>query len=428
MIARENWEVLVYWIKEETNQAEHLFKLGVHQQSAGYFKESVQTLEQVAKLFLKESNYKRYFQIQLSLIAMHAEMENFDEIAQIRKHLVDFVWKQKELSKDSTIFHYLLGMCYLKQRKSDTAQQHFNQALAQSIQLQKVAQEHGDKIQLLNIKINLCFISYGFINLLYQKEDQMPAAVQELNNMGELLEQCKALDTELKLKRLEPSPATASLSQVLKSSKEEVQKLELAYLLLKANILRKEKKYNSAEQMYWVCYELSQKSLEKKYLAAFLFYFMGSNYMAKADYEQASIFLNLAKKSIQPEVFKKLYKNIGQALGKLKENIISYDIVVNFNNKLLVEKQKGSVNFKNQFILLDMLRLFVTNPGTVYSKEALVEKVWKQKYDPCVHDNKIYVTVKRLRELVEPDYSNPKYIFRKKEGYYFDKTVKILLK
>ena len=87
----------------------------------------------------------------------------------------------------------------------------------------------------------------------------------------------------------------------------------------------------------------------------------------------------------------------------------------------------GRIDFKNQFILLDLLRLFVQNQGTVYSKEFLVEHVWKQPYDPVVHDNKIYVTIKRLRKLIEPDFDKPKYIFRAKNGYYMNKSARVLL-
>ena len=414
----------------ETNQAEHLFKLGNHQLAAGDLKESAQTLKAAGESFLKEAQYNRYVKVQIRLITIYVEMENFDQIDQVRKSLVDVIWRQKESGVDQVIFHYVLGMCYFKQNQREAAQQHFNQGLAQAIQEQKIAEENNNTVQLLKSKIDMSFISYGFVCLLYSDNYQIPAAVQELTNMGQLLEQCKAMEAELKLKSWETTSSlpTPPLSQTLKTIKADLQKLDIGYQLVKANILGREKKYDSAEKLYWVCYELSQKNIEKKYLSPYLFYSMGINYMEKEDYAQASIFLNLAKKSIHPNVFKKLYRVVNAALEKLKENIVSYDIVVNFDNKLLIEKQKGNVNFKNQFILLDMLRLFVTNPGTVYSKEALVEKVWKQQYDPCTHDNKIYVTVKRLRELVEPDYSHPKYIFRKKEGYYFDKGVKILLK
>jgi DNA-binding response OmpR family regulator len=53
--------------------------------------------------------------------------------------------------------------------------------------------------------------------------------------------------------------------------------------------------------------------------------------------------------------------------------------------------------------------------------------VWKQDYDPGIHDNKIYVTIKRLRKLIEPDYEKPRYIFRAKNGYYLNKNTKVLL-
>ena len=69
----------------------------------------------------------------------------------------------------------------------------------------------------------------------------------------------------------------------------------------------------------------------------------------------------------------------------------------------------------------------MTTPGQVYSKEEIVNKIWQQNYDPRVHDNKLYVTIKRLRRLIEPENDKPKYLFRAKNGYYFNKDVKVLL-
>ena len=74
-----------------------------------------------------------------------------------------------------------------------------------------------------------------------------------------------------------------------------------------------------------------------------------------------------------------------------------------------------------------MLKLFISRQGEVFTKEYLVERVWKQDYNPDVHDNKIYVTIKRLRKMIEPDYDKPKYIFRAKNGYYLNKATKIQL-
>nr|WP_295905720.1 hypothetical protein [uncultured Bdellovibrio sp.] len=47
-------------------------------------------------------------------------------------------------------------------------------------------------------------------------------------------------------------------------------------------------------------------------------------------------------------------------------------------------------------------------------------KVWSQIYDPDLHDNLIYVSIKRLRTLIEPDLESPRYILRDRKGYYFN--------
>ena len=120
-----------------------------------------------------------------------------------------------------------------------------------------------------------------------------------------------------------------------------------------------------------------------------------------------------------------MIKNYIDKLGGDSQQV--YDLIFSEDNHSVFEKKLGKIDFKNQFILLDLLRLFVQNQGTVYSKEYLVENVWKQNYDPAVHDNKIYVTIKRLRKLIEPDYEKPKYIFRAKNGYYMNKSAKIFL-
>lgn len=104
-----------------------------------------------------------------------------------------------------------------------------------------------------------------------------------------------------------------------------------------------------------------------------------------------------------------------------------YDIVFNSSTHSVIEKQLGRIDFNNQFILMDLLRLFLLNPGVSFSKEQLVRLIWKQSYNPAVHDNKIYVTIKRLRQLIEPSVERPRYIFRSKNGYYLNKDISIFI-
>lgn len=97
-----------------------------------------------------------------------------------------------------------------------------------------------------------------------------------------------------------------------------------------------------------------------------------------------------------------------------------YDFYVNEEARLVQEKDKGPIDFKNQHILFDLALLFIKNPGQRYSKEDLVEAIWKQIYDPELHDNLIYVSIKRLRTLLEPDMESPRYILRDRKGYYLN--------
>jgi len=67
----------------------------------------------------------------------------------------------------------------------------------------------------------------------------------------------------------------------------------------------------------------------------------------------------------------------------------------------------------------DLLRLFVTNRGKVFSREQLLESVWKN--GGMGGDLRtVDVHIRRLREKIERNPSQPEYIFTKwGVGYYF---------
>ena len=66
----------------------------------------------------------------------------------------------------------------------------------------------------------------------------------------------------------------------------------------------------------------------------------------------------------------------------------------------------------------DLLALFASHPGNVFSREALLETVWK--YDYLGDLRTVDVHIRRLREKIETNPSDPEYIFTKwGVGYYF---------
>ena len=68
----------------------------------------------------------------------------------------------------------------------------------------------------------------------------------------------------------------------------------------------------------------------------------------------------------------------------------------------------------------ELVRFLAQNAGQVFSREALLEKVWGYEYYGDVRT--VDVTVRRTREKLEPDQTNYRFILTKRGvGYYFEK-------
>ncbi len=66
----------------------------------------------------------------------------------------------------------------------------------------------------------------------------------------------------------------------------------------------------------------------------------------------------------------------------------------------------------------DMMELFATHPGKVYSRDQLLDTIWGRDYPGDVRT--VDVHVRRLREKIEPNPGQPEYIHTKwGVGYYF---------
>ena len=78
----------------------------------------------------------------------------------------------------------------------------------------------------------------------------------------------------------------------------------------------------------------------------------------------------------------------------------------------------GSTAFSTTAKEFDLLQLFITNRGKVFSREALLETVWK--YDYTGDARTVDVHIRRLREKIERNPAQPEFIFTKwGVGYYF---------
>lgn len=91
------------------------------------------------------------------------------------------------------------------------------------------------------------------------------------------------------------------------------------------------------------------------------------------------------------------------------------DMQLNMNNRSVQINGKEVNLTAKEF---DLLQLFVTNRGKVFSRESLLETIWK--YDYLGDLRTVDVHIRRLREKIEKTPSQPEYIFTKwGVGYYF---------
>ena len=107
------------------------------------------------------------------------------------------------------------------------------------------------------------------------------------------------------------------------------------------------------------------------------------------------------------------YINVDSDNTSMKHGVLTINI-----DKYEVRKNDKIIDLTlREFELLKFLSL---QPEKIYSREALLEKVWGYEYYGDVRT--VDVTVRRLREKIEDDPSNPKFVVtRRGVGYYFAK-------
>ena len=136
--------------------------------------------------------------------------------------------------------------------------------------------------------------------------------------------------------------------------------------------------------------------------------------------------------------------NIRELLARVKANLRKYDIVSNIEkvhqdnqNKeisnitrtniitigaLTLDLDRFEAMINNQIVDLtlrefEVLRFLAQEPGQVVTRETLLEKVWGYEYFGDIRT--VDVTVRRIREKIEEDTSNPRILITKRGvGYY----------
>ena len=107
-----------------------------------------------------------------------------------------------------------------------------------------------------------------------------------------------------------------------------------------------------------------------------------------------------------------------EALKLAKENakvIVKGEMKIDCESRRVIIGEKEINLTAKEF---DLLELLAMNPGKVYSRENLLNIVWGYEYPGDART--VDVHIRRLREKIETNPSDPKYVYTKwGVGYYF---------
>lgn len=125
----------------------------------------------------------------------------------------------------------------------------------------------------------------------------------------------------------------------------------------------------------------------------------------KANLRKNDIMLNLEKEKNSNNEEKGLKRANILKIGVLTLDLDRFEVMV--NDKII------DLTLRE----FEVLKFLATEPGQVVTRETLLEKVWGYEYYGDIRT--VDVTVRRIREKIEKDTSNPKILMTKRSvGYY----------
>jgi DNA-binding winged helix-turn-helix (wHTH) protein len=359
-------------------KAKNLFEVGKLHWELGDFIAAIEKLREACVHYQEAGDHRSYIKAQSLILRMYTEMEDAKMVQTTQDGLESYIRRQ-DIQLSSTAY-CTLALCASHKQNFRLALDYLEKALA--LALAEDAKE------------DICYAVHG-LAATYCSLGRFEDALREIYNLRVFF-------------------------QVLK-----LPEVEISSQIMNGYVFVHLKRFDEAIEVFWKAMD-QLKAQKNLYMYVSLLYAMGFTHAESGDSDLARTYLVLAKQMVDPTNFAFLNRRIMEQLKRVSQSDEPhFDLVFNATNNSVMERKKGRIDFKNQFILLDMLKLFLRNPGEVYSKEDLVKAVWRQDYDPGVHDNKIYVTIKRLRQLIEPDFDKPKYIYRAKNGYYLNRNAKV---
>lgn len=357
--------------------ADTFYELGTLYTDKGELKKAEPRFRQAADVFLKLNSFKEYLKCQNKLFRVLMEMGRSQEIEILNSQL-KYQIKENDIQASAALL-YTQALFFFYAKNFEDCEKALDESLRLSLQEDS--------------KEDICNALFGQARLFFIQGKQEQA--------------------EKKIKNLEIFFDVIQLPDI-----------KVATHFLMTEMQMKQGQYTKALELIWKCHDIL-KSNPNPFFRSYLFVNFSLCYFNLGNSDLSKHHLKLARQAIKEDEHINSLRMLQRAESIIGGDEPEYDLVLHKENATVKEKQLGEIAVKNQFILLEMLNLFLSHQGKTFSKEDLAKMIWDQEYDPSVHDNKIYVTIKRLRQLIEPQIEHPKYIFRSRNGYYLDKTAKV---
>lgn len=154
------------------------------------------------------------------------------------------------------------------------------------------------------------------------------------------------------------------------------------------------------------------------FMIANIFYARGALAEKLGETDKALSFLELAQSLSENRSLKHLKVQVDRKIAVLRPAAPVKGLFL-IESPEAVHARWGTheVSFRGQELLVELLKLFMEHKDSGLDKETIVKNVWKEEYDPRVHDNKIYVTVHRLKRLLKNLGTTSPSLLKNQKGY-----------
>lgn len=148
------------------------------------------------------------------------------------------------------------------------------------------------------------------------------------------------------------------------------------------------------------------------------------------NFAQAYWYLDLISRAASGPEFGNLQEKI--EIERERLSLDAVDLLIDSRACEIRTREKKDLSLGKQYVLLGILEALTEahyrdapDAERGLAKAEIIERVWREKYRPEAHDNKLYYNINRLRKLIEPDMKHPKYLLNWKEGYRLAPGLKV---